>query len=162
MGVGKGVIIAGAVGAGTVALLGALENTDADTIREFGNKVDGFVSGVSNRFAESEFVQDIATKLGGTQYGPQIMDAASGLAGATSAGFDILIDTLAKTKESAEANGTSFTTEAAGSLRGLVADGVDYVKEHLDEAKNLGRAVLGYDTPEPEQEQPEETPAIEV
>ena len=135
----KGVAVAGVVGLGTVAALGALEKSDAESIRSMGDKIGGFVSGIGEKLENSETAKDLADKINSTKYGPQAMSFVSSARDAVSSGFGKFVDALADSRQAAEDNGTSLTGELASRLTGLIADGAEFAAEKLDSVKNFGQ-----------------------
>lgn len=164
MGVVKGAAILGAAGVGTVALYKALDNMDGDTIRSFADKVGDLVSSAGEYAKNSEIGQQIIDKLGETKYGPKAMEFVASAGDTLSDGFSRFIGTIADSKDAADANGTSLASELVPSLTGLVADGAEYVNEHLATAKEAVSNTLGFGTAEPteEAEVQDEGPEVDI
>lgn len=140
-----------AMGAGAAALIGVLEHTDGDTIREVGQKIGDAVQGAGERFADSEIGIDLKEKLAGTEYGQIALDAMGKAGGAAFTGFGRMVDALADCKDEAEANGTSFTGEAFSRLKDAVSTGAEYLSE----------ATGGASAQEPETEPEPDAPMAE-
>lgn len=118
----------------------ALENMDSGSIRECGSSIKEAVGGFGRSVMASDVARDLAEKINGTKYGPKLLGAAGSVGAAFSDGFDRLVDAVADSKADAEQGKGSFGGGLAERLTGLVADGAEYIAEHIPSADDVGRA----------------------
>lgn len=163
MSLGKTVIGAGIAAGGIYAGVKALERMDGSQIRECGEAVKTAVGRLGRSAGESEIVQDLRAKLSETEYGPKLLDFAGSAGDSLSSGFDKFVDMLAECREDAENGRGSFAGSLAERLTGAVADGAEYIAEHIPSGKSLGESganalagyLSGFQASEPEAEGPE-------
>lgn len=115
--------------AGTLAVLGMLENTDGDMIRSVGDRVGDAVHSVGSYVADTDIVQDLRAKLSGSEHGATALSLISKAGGAVSGGFDKMVGALADCRDEAEQNGTSMTGTLFSKLTDAVSTGAEYISE---------------------------------
>lgn len=140
MGIGKMVAGAGLAAGAAYAGIKILDNMDSDSIRECGVSIKSAVGDFGRSLMDSEIAKDLTEKINGTKYGPKVLNMVDSASTVFSGGFDKLVNAFADSKADAEQGRTSLGGALAERLTGLVADGAEYVAEHIPTWSDIGAA----------------------
>lgn len=140
MGIGKIVAGAGLAAGAAYAGVKILDSMDSGSIRECGASIKSAVGNFGRSVMDSAIAQDLTDKINGTKYGPKVLNMVDSAGTVFSSGFDKLVNAFADSKADAEQGRTSLGGALAERLTGLVADGAEYVAEHIPTWSEIGAA----------------------
>lgn len=142
MGIIKTAAAMTAAATGTLYAAGKLATMDSEDIRGIGGKVSGFVHECGGKFADSAIGRDIYEKIETNPYASKVFQIASIGAETGLSGFSAFMDTVADARAKSELDGSDFAGNLVGgitgSLKGLIAEGTDFVSEKLQAGQESG------------------------